>query len=108
MNNQRIVLLKKFIQEEPSNPFNGYALAMEYYDDRSEEALTLLESLIENHQDYLPTYYKLAHLYWALENFENANEIFKNGIVLAQEQGDEKALSELNSSYLNFQFEYDE
>ena len=44
MNSDRINLLKQFMQEEPSNPFNKYALAMEYYEEKPQESLSLLRS----------------------------------------------------------------
>ncbi len=107
MNSERIRLLTKYIEEEPKDPFNIYALAMEYYEENSDEALKLLRNLATNHSNYLPTYFKLAHLYWELEKWEDAETIFKSGISLADQQNDQKALSELKSAYQNFQFERD-
>ncbi len=105
MNQERIKLLKKYIEEEPQTPFNKYALAMEYYEEDIEESSKLLKELVTDHQDYLPTYFKLAHLLWDLEMWEDAETIFENGIELAKQQNDNKALSELKSAYQNFQFE---
>ena len=34
MNNERIQQLTRFVQEEPDEPFNVYALAMEYMNDQ--------------------------------------------------------------------------
>jgi len=107
MNEQRIELLKKYIEEEPKNPFNQYALAMEYYDSIPEEALSILKHLISNHKDYLPSYYKAAHLLWEDENWEEAETIFNQGIALARSQNDQKSLGELQASYQNFLFEKD-
>jgi tetratricopeptide (TPR) repeat protein len=106
-NDQRIKLLQKFIKEEPGNPFNKYALAMEYYEAEKEKAQAILDSLLEDSPDYLPTYYKAAHLHWTLEELEKAASIFSIGIDLAKKQDDQKALGELNSAYLNLQFEMD-
>lgn len=106
MNKMRIDLLKKYISEEPDNPFNGYALAMEYYTESPTESLSLLETLLNGHSDYLPTYFKLAHLYWDNEAWEQAGFVFEAGIALAERQKDQKALSELRSAFQNFQFDH--
>lgn len=100
-------MLKQFIQEEPSNPFNKYALAMEYYDTQPTDSLSLLNSLLNDHPDYLPTYFKAAHLLWENGQWSKADEVFQKGIQLADKQQDRKALQELKSAYQNFQFDQD-
>lgn len=105
MNQERIALLEKYILEEPENPFNQYALAMEYYEEMPGEALKLLLKLSQNYGNYLPTYFKLAHLLWELELWNQAETAFEKGIALAVEQNDNKALSELRSAYQNFSFD---
>lgn len=105
MNRDRIKLLEKYIQEEPNNPFNSYALAMEYYESDPEKSAELLLELTMIHPEYLPTYFKAAHLLWEMENQQKTEELFKQGIQLAKQQNDSKALHELSSAYQNFQFE---
>lgn len=105
MNQKRIDLLKAFIEEEPNNPFNRYALAMELYEEAPSEAQILLEFLQANHADYLPLYYKLAHLYWESEDWDKAEKTFLSGIELARRQSEAKTLSELQNAYQNFEFE---
>ncbi len=107
MNSDRISLLKQFISEEPTNPFNKYALAMEYYDSRPKDSLEILLALLKDHPDYLPTYFKAAHLLWEEEKWEEADATFRKGAKLASEQDDQKALLELRSAYQNFQFDRD-
>lgn len=107
MNTERIELLRKFIREEPTNPFNKYALAMEYYDGQPHESLIMLENLLKNHPDYLPTYYKVAHIYWEMDKWEKAEKAFIDGIKLAEKTLDAKAIHELKAAYLNFTFERD-
>ena len=107
MNDGRIALLKKYIEEEPENPFNAYALAMEYYDTEPASALRLLQDLLSTHPGYLPSYYKVAHLLWEEEKWDQAEGAFIKGIQLAKEYSDSKALSELESAYQNFQFDKD-
>ncbi len=105
MNQERIQQLKSFIKEEPNDPFNHYALAMEYYNELPDKAMEVLEQLTRQHPDYLPTYFKLAHLFWEAEEWDEADETFQAGIALAEKQSDSKALTELKSAYQNFEFE---
>lgn len=107
MNEERIKHLRSFILEDPGNPFNKYALAMEYYESDAQSSLELLVSLMEEHPDYLPTYYKAAHLFWESEQWEKADTVFQKGMKLASDQQDQKTLNELKSSYQNFLFEKD-
>ena len=107
MSEERIALLRKFIEEEPENPFNQYALAMELYEKIPEEACRILANLSQDKPNYLPTYFKLAHLYWDFEEWDKAQSIFERGIILASKQDDQKALRELKSAFQNFEFERD-
>lgn len=105
MNIERIKLLESYVKEEPENPFNGYALAMEFYESDPDRSLALLLELTEKHPNYLPTYFKAAHLLWEKENYQATEKLFKKGIQLAEQQSDTKAMHELSSAYQNFKFE---
>lgn len=100
-------MLQEFIQEDPKDPFNHYALAMEYYEEDPPQSMELLHQLLSDHPDYLPTYFKAANLLWDLEQWEDADQTFQKGIGLAMRTGDTKAEKELKASYQNFQFERD-
>ncbi len=80
---------------------------MEYYDSEPNESLLLLRALLLDHPDYLPTYFKAAHLLWDKELWDESEDVFKAGIELAEKQNDQKAVSELKSAYQNFQFDRD-
>ena len=107
MNSQRLQKLKEFHKEEPNNPFILYALAMEYEKTDLSLALQYYRQLLNEHPEYLPTYYQVAHIFWDNEEIEEANDIFQKGIALAQKQDNQKALQELKASYHNFQMEND-
>ena len=107
MNQERIKLLEAYIQDEPANPFNKYALAMEYYEADPAKSLELLQSILTEHAGYLPSYFKTAHLLWEEERWEEADQIFQKGIQLATDEGDEKALHELKAAYQNFQIDWE-
>lgn len=107
MNNNRITAILQFIEEDPSDPFNHYALAIEYERTHPEKALEVLKQLAQDHPQYMPTYYKAAHLAWDLGQNETADRLFALGIDLAKTTNDTKTLRELQSAYQNFQFETD-
>lgn len=108
MNENRIALLEQFVREEPQNPFNLYALAMEYYDRTPAKSMELLLQLLTAHPEYLPTYYKAAHLLWDMEKWKDAEDVFMKGLSLAEEQKAKKAKAELKAAYQNFVFDRDE
>ena len=102
MNHSRLNQLLEFYKEEPNDPFNIYALATEYKPIDPEKALTYFELLIENHPDYVATYYHLAHLYLELEKEEEAKITFENGIEKATINNENLMLRELKSAYDEF------
>lgn len=106
-NLERVGLLRAYILEEPENPFNRYALALEIKDIDQHEASELFDFLLLNHSSYLPVYFPSAHFFFELGQIEKAKGIFEKGIALAQNLKDEKALKELKNAYQNFLFEND-
>jgi tetratricopeptide (TPR) repeat protein len=91
----RINLLKSFISEDPSDPFNYYALAMELKNQDQNESLNILNQLIHDFPEYLPSYYQLGSSLIANGQHEAATSVLKKGISLAITQKDHKALAEL-------------
>lgn len=108
MQTERIRQLKKFLEDDPHDPFLLYALATEYVKADPQEALTYYQQLLEQHPDYVPTYYHAAALYADLGQVEKAERTYQTGIKAAQKEGDTHALRELQTAYLNWQFEQDE
>lgn len=106
-NLNRIELLKQFSLEEPDNPFNWYALALEYQELEKDKTVELFDKLLSLHKSYLPTYYPAAHFFAELGKLDKAEEIFEAGINLAGIQKNEKAIKELRNAFQNFKFEND-
>lgn len=106
-NLNRLQALKQFCDEEPDNPFNWYALALECRN--SDPALTaqLFDQLLTSHESYLPTYFPAAHFFGEREQIDRAVQLFERGIALAQEQNETKAFQELSNALQNFRFEND-
>lgn len=106
MNNSRLELLLQYHQDEPDDPFNAYALALEYLNIDKEKAKIYFDLLLLKHNEYLPTYYHAADFYKSIDKFK-AEDIFKKGIALAQQQNNHHALRELKNSYSNFLYDDD-
>lgn len=102
MNHNRIQLLRQYVREEPGDPFNVYALAMEFMDDDPAQARDLLDQLLTEHPDYLATYYHAAAL-CAETNRPKATQLYEQGIELARRQGNEKTRLELQRAKRAFE-----
>jgi predicted Zn-dependent protease len=100
--NNRLELLRQFVAEEPQDPFNRYALATELLKFNKTESRHIFECLLQNHADYLATYYHLGSLYIELGENKLAEKTYLAGIVLAGKIGNEKTLKELNGAYQMF------
>lgn len=103
----RIEMLQSFVESEPENPFNLYALALEYQHSDPEKASNLFDKLLNEHKSYLPTYYQAAIFYSERGSNKMAKQIFEKGISLAEELNETNTLRELKNSYQNFLFEND-
>jgi tetratricopeptide (TPR) repeat protein len=107
-NLDRMAVLRDYIKEEPENPFNYYALALEISNLDPTEASELYDYVLENHPDYLPVYFSSALFFFELDQISKAKTLFEKGIKLAESQNEGKALKELTNAYQNFLFETDQ
>lgn len=103
MNHNRIQLLRQYIEDEPGDPFNVYALAMEFLDAEPAQARTLFDQLLTEHPDYLATYYHAAALYSEINDRDRAVQLYEQGIDLARRQGNDKTLLELQRAKRAFE-----
>lgn len=97
MNSDRIKMLEQFIADDPSDPFNHYALALELIKTDRNQAKKIFDRIIREHPDYVPSYYQAALLYIELSLNEDAAKIIEDGIVEARKQNNQKAVNELRS-----------
>jgi len=105
MKNERLAKLKEFLEKEPEDPFNLYAIALEYMNIDTTKAKQYFEKLLITYPEYLPTYYHAALLFAEFDENEKAKNVFLKGVDLAEGQKDNHALRELKSAYENFLFE---
>lgn len=106
MNNNRLAFLLQFFEEDSNDPFNAYALAMEYQQTDVTKAAEYFQLLLEQHPDYLPTYYHAAALFAELEHLDLAEQLYQKGMQLALSQQNTKTYQELQRAYRGFQDEY--
>src|SRR5690606_586675 len=97
----RLAALLDFHRDDPDDPFTRFALAQEYLkagaDDR---ALAFFEGLIQDHPDYVGTYYHLGKLYERLGRDEAATATYRAGVAAATRAGDAHARAELQGALL--------
>lgn len=95
----RVAQLLEFLDEDPADPFNKYALALEYQKSDPKKAFVFFKDLMDNSPSYLPTYYPFAFLLIDLGQSTEAEQVFKQGIETAQKSDNPKALKELRTAY---------
>jgi hypothetical protein len=98
MSTERLEQLKKYLAEDPADPFLHYALAMEFISlEQHAKAFENLRQLIETHPDYLPSYYQCGKEGFHLSENSIAADIVNRGIALAKIKGNRHAEAELRS-----------
>lgn len=95
---ERIQLLQLYLDEDPSDPFNLYALALEYRKADISKAIALFCRLLAEHADYVPTYYQLAQTYQQIGEIEKALQTYTAGITVAMRMKDLKTAQELRTA----------
>lgn len=106
MNQDRLNQLFEFYKEDPNDPFIIYGLATEYASAEDwETALKYYSILLTDHPNYTGTYYHAAFAFAENGESDKAEETYKIGLKICQEQKDLHALKELQSAYTNFQLE---
>jgi hypothetical protein len=102
MQNTRLAILKQYYEEDSSDPFNGYALAMEYMNSDLGLAQKHLEELLQTHADYLPTYYQAGMAFSESRDSHFVGAIYEKGLELALVQQNNKAYQELQRAYRGY------
>lgn len=103
-NSTRLEQLKKYYESEPNDTFIIYGLAMEYWKIDLDKSRYYFELLLQNHSDYLATYYQLGHLYEELEEMDLAKETYNKGIELAEQLQNQNTLRELKNALQELEF----
>lgn len=105
----KISQLAKNIQQDPSDTFSKFALALELLkDDQVEKAQLLFEAIIKQDPDYLGVYYHLGKLYQRREMYSLAEEMFSKGIIVAENKNESRTKSELSEALIQLEIEIEE
>jgi tetratricopeptide (TPR) repeat protein len=109
MSNDRLDQLLAFRDQDATDPFVHYALAMEYQRlGQTELALAGYETLRIDFPKYLGTYYQYGKLLQAQGDTPRAIEVFAAGIALATETRVPNTLRELKEALAQARGETDE
>jgi predicted Zn-dependent protease len=97
--NKRLTMLEQMVAAGKADSFARYALALEYKKEgRADDALSTFESLRESDPGYLAQYLMAGQLLLEQGRKAEAAEWLRQGIPLAEQKGDSKALSELSDA----------
>ena len=91
----RLEQLEKFYKDEPNDPFNLYALALEISKTQRQQAYQVFKQLMTGFPDYVPAYYQAALLSLELALPYEAKAILESGMGWAKSKNDSKAFNEL-------------
>lgn len=95
----RFETLKNFLKESPDDPFLHFALAKEYEKQgKIDDALNEYQYLVQNHSDYVGTYYHLGKLLETKQVWDRAQQIYQQGIDEAKKLRDNHAARELREA----------
>jgi Tfp pilus assembly protein PilF len=94
-------------EADSTDPFNLYALAIEYLKHNRQESERLFEILLTKHPQYLPTYYHAAKLYEDNNETQKARKTYEDGLLVARANQKPKLEAELKAAFQNFLFEND-
>ena len=82
--------------QDPKDPFLNYALSLELAKKNDlQDAISILEKLIEQDPDYLAAYYQLGKNCEAIAEKQKAILIYQRGIAIARKQNNTKTMNEL-------------
>jgi len=92
----RLEQLENLLKESPNDPFILYAIAKELENkDQLKPALENYKQLAAKYPDYVGTYYHWGGVLEKLNRFEEAIQVYRTGILVAQKLQDNHAYREL-------------
>jgi cytochrome c-type biogenesis protein CcmH/NrfG len=92
----RIALLNQVLEQNPTDAFARYGLAMAYISEgKAGEALSEFTTLIGHNPDYVPGYQMSAQTLAKLGRGEEAISRLRSGLEAAQRTGNQHAAAEM-------------
>ena len=94
----RIATLNAILEQDPTNAFARYGLAMEYGNSgQSERALEEFGKLLSANPDYAAGYFMAAQTLVKANRAPEAKTMLESGIAAAKRKGDSHAESEMQA-----------
>jgi len=94
----RIALLNQVLEQNPTDAFARYGLAMAHLSEgQAEAALEQFSTLIQHTPDYVPAYQMSAQTLAKLGRSQEAVDRLNTGISIAQRNGNAHAASEMQA-----------
>jgi tetratricopeptide (TPR) repeat protein len=94
----RLQQLLAFYEEDPTDAFTIYALATEYRADDPKLAWEYYQKLLTEHPDYVGTYYHAGKLLEGFGKKDEAEQVYRKGLVVSRKAGQMHAASELQQA----------
>lgn len=105
MQNERLAELLELEQSDNQDPMLKYCIALEYKklsDTRCEDYFL---KLITDFPQYLATYYIAGEYFYNKEDYTQSLTILRQGLVIAKELKNQKAIAEIGNLLMNVEFE---
>lgn len=94
----RIAMLNGILEQNPSDAFARYGLAMEFSNNGNvEAALAEFQKLLTAHPDYTAGYFMAAQALAKANRVAEARKMLEDGIASANRTGNSHALSEMQA-----------
>ena len=94
----RLQQLLAFYEDDPHDPFTIYALATEYRASAPLRAWDYYQKLLAEHPDYVGTYYHAGKLLEGFGRKEEAEQVYRKGLVVSRKAGQLHAASEIQQA----------
>ncbi len=95
----RLETLKQMVEQNPSDAFLRYGLAMEHRNSGDlEGAVREFRALIDVNPDYSPAYFHGGQTLEKLGRPEEARALYEKGVEVTRRKGDQHALSEMQAA----------
>jgi len=108
MYSPRLKQLFSFLTLAPNDPETLYMIAYEFHKAQEfAQATQYYQKLLENHPNYLATYYHFGALLLEQGKTQDAIQTYEQGIQKAQQAGDRHTLAELKNALMNAELEDD-
>ncbi|WP_375417429.1 tetratricopeptide repeat protein [uncultured Hymenobacter sp.] len=94
----RLQQLLDFYEADPNDAFIIYALATEYRENEPDRAWDYYQKLLQEHPDYVGTYYHAGKLLEQFGKPDEAEKVYREGLKVSRRAGQLHAASELQQA----------